>query len=518
MWARVKDWTVYYDTAGEAEPVLLLHGIPTAAYLWRRQMEALAPHFRVYAPDLLGWARSDKPDDFDYSIGAYAEFVNDFLGALGIAGPVALVVHDLGAAIGLEFQGRYPGKVSRLAVLDTFAYLPPSKRLPWVVLYRYLARAPLVGGALMRGLYDITIRRTDLSMRIAFHDPQRMSRELVDTYREFNRETGRTDTRVLVRNGIDGITGAVERNAKRVLVPTLILWAENDLLFPASAAFRLHNDIPGSVLRVIPDCGHFLQEEKPDEVSAALVAFLTDAWPTSVPATRAEASDADVHGRVVPRALGLLIAAGGVRLALRARGVPRRALGLAALAGGLWFWRRAAARLETVTATVRLQATPDEVWSYMSDLPFTAALPGYSLTIVGRPVGVGTVYRSAFALPLGLGFQFEEVVTEWVEPERIAYRTTAGWDMEFWAALVPEADATRLTVTLRYRAAGVWALVPPRLVRLGCEYALGDLARRIGGTAGGLASVSAASDADDVRSGVNRPSCSSCSPPTTAAS
>jgi len=276
MWTKVNRWNIYYEVRGEGEPILLIHGMPTSSFIWRRQIEALSARFRVYALDLLGWGYSDKAADFDYTVGSYAELVNEFLTQVGVQ-KVILGVHDLGGAIGFAFLGRHPEKVSKLIVLNTFAYLPPLKRLPWTVLYGFLYRIPWLGDGLNRLVWEIAVKRTDTVVSLAFRNKRLVTRELVEQYRELNRETRATDHKVLLANGIDGITSAVEQNSLKVKVPTLILWAENDMLFPPSVAVRLHHNIPGSVLKTIPECGHFLQEEKSDEVNRYLVEFLQDA-------------------------------------------------------------------------------------------------------------------------------------------------------------------------------------------------------------------------------------------------
>ncbi|MCL5960204.1 MAG: alpha/beta fold hydrolase, partial [Chloroflexi bacterium] len=243
MWTTINRWNVYYEVQGEGEPVLLIHGIPTSSFIWRKQVAALSARFRVYAPDLLGWGQSDKPHDFDYTVGAYAEFVDAFLDQLGVR-QVILGVHDLGGAIGLEFLRRHPDKVSRLIILDTFAHLPLAKKLPWTLLYGFLYRLPVVGSTLNRAVWSVAANWTDSFVTLAFNDKKLVSKELVAKYRELNRDTRLTDLRVLLANGIDGITGAVERNSLKVRIPTLIIWAENDALFPPSAANRLHRNIP----------------------------------------------------------------------------------------------------------------------------------------------------------------------------------------------------------------------------------------------------------------------------------
>ena len=87
-------------------------------------------------------------------------------------------------------------------------------------------------------------------------------------------------------------------------------------------------------------------------------------------------------------------------------------------------------KIQQVEVGIHIDAPPEVVWAYMADLPFLRALPFTTLEVIGKPVTVGTIYRWTFALPLGLTFRFDEVVTEWVENERIAYRAVSGWKME----------------------------------------------------------------------------------------
>lgn len=71
------------------------------------------------------------------------------------------------------------------------------------------------------------------------------------------------------------------------------------------------------------------------------------------------------------------------------------------------------------------------------------------------------MYRWKFTLPLGLRFRFDEIVTEWAEPERLAYRAVSGWDMEASALFEPDGSGTRETFTLRYRAPSPWNWLMP---------------------------------------------------------
>src|SRR5438128_661518 len=91
-----------YRTAGEAgAPVVLVHGLGGSVEIWERTMPALARDHRVYAVDLVGFGRSDKPDAA-YTIADLARFVRDFLDAAGLL-RATLVGHSLGGATVLRF-------------------------------------------------------------------------------------------------------------------------------------------------------------------------------------------------------------------------------------------------------------------------------------------------------------------------------------------------------------------------------------------------------------------------------
>lgn len=151
--------------------------------------------------------------------------------------------------------------------------------------------------------------------------------------------------------------------------------------------------------------------------------------------------------------------------------------GLVLVFAGVRLWRRSSAGAETekVVVVTHVEAAPGDVWVPMAHLPFLAALPLTTMEVVGDPVNVGTVYRWTFRLPFGLMFRFDEVVTEWVEGERIAYRATSGWRMEARVTLTPEGSGTSLRVVLRYRLPGLWGLTPRWFVELGCRRGLANL-------------------------------------------
>jgi pimeloyl-ACP methyl ester carboxylesterase len=102
------------------DPVVLLHGVPTSSYLWRRVLPVLARRgLRGVAFDLPGLGLADRPPDYDYSWTGLGRFAAAAVDELGL-GPFHLVVHDIGGPVGFELLAAMPpGRVRSLTVLNT---------------------------------------------------------------------------------------------------------------------------------------------------------------------------------------------------------------------------------------------------------------------------------------------------------------------------------------------------------------------------------------------------------------
>ncbi len=259
---------VGFVEAGQGAPVVLVHGWPTYSHLWRRQIPALAERYHVYALDLPGFGDSDKPVDGSYTLGTYAGILAGFLDIMNIQ-RVRLVCHDLGGPISLLWAERYPERVAQLAVLDT----TPYPELPLLIrLMLPVARLPGAGDWL------VSQHGLRLVLKLGTARKGVVTDELVAAYNRPYAEDPAA-RRVLLRIWTEldpqGLS-EVARNLGRIKAPTLILWAERDPSAPLSIARRLQADIAGSVLETIPDCGHFLTEDRPDVVTGLLVDFLDD--------------------------------------------------------------------------------------------------------------------------------------------------------------------------------------------------------------------------------------------------
>jgi haloalkane dehalogenase len=257
---------MHYVDEGQGEPILLLHGEPTSSFLWRKIIPQLPG--RKIAPDLIGFGRSDKPTEIGwYSYDRHVESIARLVAELDL-NEITLVVHDWGGPIGLRVAVEHPERVERLVILNTGigGGRPPSET--WL---RFRAVVRELGGALDIGrLVEAgTAKGLDDEVRAAydaaFPTPESKAGalafpELVPT----EPDHPNTAPMNLVRDAL--------RDWRK---PTLVIWGAEDTVLPPQYAQAFVELIPGARGPVlIEGAGHFLQEDRPDEVAEAIRDFL----------------------------------------------------------------------------------------------------------------------------------------------------------------------------------------------------------------------------------------------------
>jgi haloalkane dehalogenase len=261
---EIEGFKVHFVEAGAGFPVVLIHGSPTSSILFRHQIAALSNRFRVIAPDLLGFGQSAAPAG-GTAFREQARVLRALLDHLGLE-RYALLGHDWGGPIGMAAAVHRPEQVSRLVLVNTS--LRPDFTPPW---YWQPFVAPLLGELLLVQL-NLFGRGLPLMMRAA------RERSL---HRRYLAPLRRTDTRRTVLS-LERLTGYAQLMREvvavlpRMQVPTLILWGEPDDYFRPPETERLHALIPHAIVHRIPRGGHFPQEDAPEMVTDALLAFLRD--------------------------------------------------------------------------------------------------------------------------------------------------------------------------------------------------------------------------------------------------
>lgn len=250
-----------FDTYGHAGPaVVLLHGIPGSRGTFQGVGRHLAKTCRVLVPDLLGFGESpDAPAHFHAE--EHAEAVVRLLDARGVD-RVHLVGFDFGGPTAIRAATKLAGRVRSMTLAATNIF--PDTPIPRPL---RLAAFPLLG----RLFFRLAFGRLGL-MAMWFAAVADRSAFPFARYCASLRRNGVRSTRrifFLSMRDLPGLYGEVEAAARRLGVPAVVLWGDEDTFFPVAVGERTAEAL-GADLRVLPGCGHFVPEERPAETAKAI--------------------------------------------------------------------------------------------------------------------------------------------------------------------------------------------------------------------------------------------------------
>jgi pimeloyl-ACP methyl ester carboxylesterase len=268
---------VHYQRGGEAGiSLLLLHGGGTdsSGLSWGLLFPELAQTHTVIAPDWPGYGQSERSSHPSYTQEYYLDFLESFLEALHIE-RLSLAGISMGGGLALGYSLRHPERVERLALLDSYGL---AERAPYHLLSYLFVRL----GWLNR-LSWAWVRRSralaGYSLRSIFHDPKRITPDLVDqVYAEIRRPYPGRAFEAFQRSEL--LPGRLRTVYMELLgelrLPVLLVHGEHDPLVPLQAARQAQAGLPDARLEVIPACGHWPQRERPDLVNPLLVEFFRE--------------------------------------------------------------------------------------------------------------------------------------------------------------------------------------------------------------------------------------------------
>jgi pimeloyl-ACP methyl ester carboxylesterase len=129
---RVGEANTHYIRKGKGKPLILIHGIFSSSFVWRKNIDALAEHFDVISLDVKGYGYSDKPADGRYSREDIRQFVLDFMETLKVDRAI-LVGHSWGGGIAVNLALHHPERVEKLILIDSTGYPPKSSLIAWLL-------------------------------------------------------------------------------------------------------------------------------------------------------------------------------------------------------------------------------------------------------------------------------------------------------------------------------------------------------------------------------------------------
>jgi len=273
---------MHYVEQGAGYPVVMMHGFPEMWYSWRFQIPALAKAgFHAIAPDMRGYGETDVPEGVPaYDIHHLVDDMAGLLDALSLKKAV-IVGHDWGGVIVWQMALLRPERVERVISLNTTfrgrgrarptdAYKQLADgRFNYILQFQEPGRAEAGIQRDIRRWLESTMKR--IAKRTEFITP-----EVLDVFEAAFKKSGVTGPINYYRNVDRNWETTPQLADKQVSQKSLMVCAENDpILIPASAE-GMEKYVPDLTKKLIKDCGHWTQQEQPEEVNRLIIEWLGD--------------------------------------------------------------------------------------------------------------------------------------------------------------------------------------------------------------------------------------------------
>jgi 2-hydroxymuconate-semialdehyde hydrolase len=251
----------FYLEAGSGDPVVLLHGSgPGVSGLanWQHTIPGLAEHFRIIAPDIVGYGETSRPDDVVYSLSTWSDHVLGLLDALELD-RVSLVGNSLGGRISLDIADRHPDRVSRMVLMGSpgvgmtltdglkalRAYEPSLDNMRALLLDYFAVDPAIITDELVRIRYAASVETFD-AYRAMFFDPRHKGNELSIT----------------------------EEQTRSIRTPSLLIHGREDKVVPPEVSWTMLHLLQDADLHIFARCGHWTQIERAAEFNELVANFL----------------------------------------------------------------------------------------------------------------------------------------------------------------------------------------------------------------------------------------------------
>lgn len=260
-----------YRDAGDGEVLLLIHGMAGSSATWRAVLPQLSKKFRVLAPDLLGHGESAKPRS-DYSLGAFAVLLRDFLDELGVS-QVTVVGQSLGGGVAMQFAYQHPDYVNRLVLISSGGLGPD---VGWILRLLSAPGAELVLPIIApKPVLTLGNKLRSWLRSAGIHSPR--GAETWSAYSSLSdRQTRQSFLRTL-RSVVDyrgQAVSALNRLQVRADLPIMAIWGERDNIIPVEHAYAAAEVRTDARLEVLPHVGHYPHVEAPNEVVELIEDFI----------------------------------------------------------------------------------------------------------------------------------------------------------------------------------------------------------------------------------------------------
>jgi 3-oxoadipate enol-lactonase len=260
MQISLRDFTMEYDEKGSGVPVIFIHGYPLNRRMWEPQVEALSDMARVIAPDLRGHGRSEVVPGMN-TMDAMAKDIKELIENLDIQEPVVLAGLSMGGYISFAFYRSYPELVKGMILAATRA---SADHIDTKV-----SREEAAAIALERGSDAI------IEMQL----PKMLAPITLETKPKIVERAREIMSDISVQTIVGDLRGMLNRQdstplLKNIDCPVLVLQGADDPLIPMQEFDLMKNEIGNARSKIIPEAGHLLNLEQPEQFNEAVREFI----------------------------------------------------------------------------------------------------------------------------------------------------------------------------------------------------------------------------------------------------
>ncbi len=260
--------------AGNANPLLMVHGNPTWSFYWRKLINRFRRDHRVVAIDHLGCGLSDKPADYDYCLQAHIDNLGKLLKHLDLRN-VTLVAHDWGGSIGLGGLLAHRDRFRRIVLFNTGAYPPPF--IPFRI---RVCRWPFIGKMGVQGLNLFARAAIKMATEQPGGLPKTVAEGLLYPYDSWNHRTAIyrfvKDIPLSPQHRTWAVLDEIERRLPEVADwPIVMIWGMRDWCFRPECLERFEKIWPQAKVHRVETAGHYVVEDAAVEIEQWMADFLT---------------------------------------------------------------------------------------------------------------------------------------------------------------------------------------------------------------------------------------------------
>ena len=270
QYVKINGVSIAYTDSGKknGQTVLLVHGFASFSFTWKRLLELFPENIRVVCIDLKGYGYSEKICDDKLSPFEQSRILDGFIKKLDLK-EFSIIAHSMGGAISLlgMFEHDIASRVRKLVLIDTAGLF---QKIP-----------DFIDDLTIMTPNNPLLRLTDenlmarMVLETVYYDKSKIKEEVIKEYADVLRMDNAKECLIGSANQIAiANIRSFHKKMSALKIPTLLIWGEEDNIIDLEDAFLFFHNLPGAKLKIIPECGHNPQEEKPQETAEIIGKFL----------------------------------------------------------------------------------------------------------------------------------------------------------------------------------------------------------------------------------------------------